>query len=97
MGRWPLANVIPFRLQGREGLSFLASVNLGLDTRMISTLSVADGTLMRCHRWLQIRKKLFLDYHRMNSRVNMSKALIFLTLQDYLLWLLTAPLAYYMT
>jgi hypothetical protein len=44
-----LAHVIPFKFQGREGLGFLASVNLGFDTRMISALSVVDGRLFRFH------------------------------------------------
>ena len=46
---WHLAHVIPFRFQGREGLGFLASVNLGVDTRMTSALIVMDGRLFRCH------------------------------------------------
>ena len=38
---------IPFKLQDRESLGFLASVNLGLDSRTISTLSIVDGGLVR--------------------------------------------------
>ena len=35
-----MVNVIPFRLQCREGLGFLASVNLGLYAGMILALSI---------------------------------------------------------
>ncbi|HKO30912.1 MAG TPA: hypothetical protein VJU54_07215 [Nitrospiraceae bacterium] len=44
-----MANLIPFWLQGRKGLGFLASVNLSLYTRTISTLHVVDARLVRGH------------------------------------------------
>lgn len=43
--------MIPLKLQSREGLGFLASVNLGLDTGRISTLSIMDGHLVKFHKW----------------------------------------------
>jgi hypothetical protein len=44
-----LVNLIPFRLQGREGFGFLASVNLGLDARTILALSAVGWRLVRHH------------------------------------------------
>ena len=44
-----MVNLIPFRLQGREGFGFLASVNLGLDARTILALCVAGRRLVRHH------------------------------------------------
>jgi hypothetical protein len=41
--------VIPFRLQGGEGLGFLASVNLGLDARTILALGAVGWRLVRHH------------------------------------------------
>ena len=42
-----MVTMIPFRLQGREGLGFLASVNLGFYAGMILALSVVSGKLVR--------------------------------------------------
>ncbi len=44
-----MVKMIPFRLQGREGLGFLASVNLGFYAGMILALSAAGGRLVRHH------------------------------------------------
>ncbi|MCI0428512.1 MAG: hypothetical protein L0Z46_10900 [Nitrospiraceae bacterium] len=44
-----MVNLIPFRLQGREGLGFLASVNLGLDARTILALSNVGWKLVGYH------------------------------------------------
>ena len=44
-----MVNLIPFRLQGRQGLGFLASVNLGLYARTILALCVAGRRLVRHH------------------------------------------------
>jgi len=44
-------NLIPLKLQSREGLGFLAPVNLSLDTGRISALSIMDGRLVKFHKW----------------------------------------------
>jgi len=44
-----LVTLIPFRLQRREGLGFLASVNLGLYARTILALSAVGGRHVRHH------------------------------------------------
>jgi hypothetical protein len=44
-----MVNLIPFRLQGREGLGFLASVYLGLYARTILALSAVGRRLVRHH------------------------------------------------
>ena len=42
-----MVNLIPFRFEGREGLGFLASVNLGIDTGTTFALRVVGGRLVR--------------------------------------------------
>ena len=54
-----MVNFIPFRLQGRESLGFLASVYLGLDTRTILALNGAGGRLVRHHGCSPICEKSF--------------------------------------
>ena len=44
-----MVNLIPFRLQGREGLGFLASVNLSLDARATLALGIGGRGLVRQH------------------------------------------------
>ena len=54
-----MVNVIPFRLQGRKGLGFFASVNLGLYAGMILALSIAGGRLVRHHGYSLFCEKSF--------------------------------------
>ena len=49
MGGQRLVDRIPFRLQGREGLGFFASVNLGLDAGIFLALSIAGQKLIGMH------------------------------------------------
>ena len=44
-----MVNLIPLKLQGREGLGFLASVNLSLDARATLELGIAGRGLTRQH------------------------------------------------
>jgi hypothetical protein len=95
VGGWLLVNLIPLRLQRREGLGFFASVNLGLDTRMILTLSVEVGKLVRPHGVSlleEIIPRITLALE--NGSVNEDKTSIFLTIQDYLLWFCEQYLPY---
>ena len=62
VGGWHFVNLIPFRLQGREGLGFLASVNLGLDAGTILALSAVvrgwSGTMI-----FPLYVKSFFEHH----------------------------------
>lgn len=49
---------IPFRLQGREGLGFFASVNLGLDAGSFLVLSLAGRKLIGTHVVAPLRESI---------------------------------------
>lgn len=49
MGGQRVIDRIPFRLQGREGLGFFASVNLGLDAGIFLALSLGGRKLIGTH------------------------------------------------
>jgi hypothetical protein len=53
--------VIPLKLQRREGLGFLASMNLGLDTGMVLALNIVDGNLLKPHKLNSFVRSEMLD------------------------------------
>jgi hypothetical protein len=88
MGGQRVVDRIPFSLQGREGLGFFASVNLGLDAGSFLVLSLAGRKLIGTHVVAPLRESTLLTRIALGELGGQwRQGLKFLTIQGYLLWL----------